>query len=262
MIAVLALERALALPAEHGLLAFTGPPASGKTEALVRRFTALVAADPTLGEGAIVTAAREEGARALAARIAQATGVAVRGTTLDALALELLRAHPLETELALDLELIDPLEAEEIFERAAAPLFSAEWSDWLGADVDPEIAGLRTPERFADAALRLIRKLRDAGIDDAAFLAIAQRGATTFYANPPNLASPAPSPCSSTRSTPPRHRSPATAVPSPTSSPRNRRFNTRPITPSGDLGPLRRFLLTFASCPAFPSRSGLLLSQK
>ena len=190
-VASLAVERALALPAEHGLIAFTGPPASGKTAALVRRFSVLVAADPSIAAAAIVTAARGDGARALAARIAAACGTAVRGETLDVLALELLRAHPLETGLALDLELIDPLEAEEIFERAAAPLFSAEWSDWLGADVDPEIAGLRTPDRFADAALRLIRKLRDAGIDDAAFLATAQRGATTFYANPPNLASPA-----------------------------------------------------------------------
>jgi len=189
-VSVLALERALALPAEHGLLAFTGPPTSGKTEALVRRFAALVAADPALADAAIVTAARDDGARALAARIASTTGVAVRGAALDALAFELLRAHPLETGLALDLELVDPLDAEEIFERAAAPLFSAEWSDWLGTDVDPEIAGLRTPARFADAALRLIRKLRDSGIDDTEFLAVAQRGATTFYANPPNLASP------------------------------------------------------------------------
>jgi superfamily I DNA/RNA helicase len=189
-VAVLALERALALPAEHGLLAFTGPPTSGKTEALVRRFAALVAADPALAEAAIVTAARDDGARALAARIASATGIAVRGATLDALAFELLRAHPLDTGLALDLEAIAALDAEEIFERAAAPLFSAEWSDWLGADVDPEIAGLRTPARFAGAALRLIRKLRDSGIDDDAFLAVAMRGATTFYANPPNLTSP------------------------------------------------------------------------
>ncbi|HWT04134.1 MAG TPA: UvrD-helicase domain-containing protein, partial [Xanthomonadales bacterium] len=189
-VAVLALERALALPAEHGLLAFTGPPTSGKTEALVRRFGALVATDPALAQAAIVTAARDDGARALAARIAGTTGIAVRGATLDALAFELLRAHPLDTGLALDLEAIDSLDAEEIFERAAAPLFSAEWSDWLGADVDPEIAGLRTPARFAGAALRLIRKLRDSGIDDEAFLSVAMRGATTFYANPPNLTSP------------------------------------------------------------------------
>ena len=189
-VAVLALERALALPAEHGLIAFTGPPTSGKTEALVRRFAALVGAEPVLAGAAIVTAAREDGARALAARMTAATGYAVRGATLDALALELLRAHPWDTGLALDLEVVDPLDAEEIFARAAAPLFSPEWSDWLGADVDPEIAGLRTPARFADAALRLIRKLRDAGIGDEAFLAVALRGATTFYARPPNLASP------------------------------------------------------------------------
>jgi superfamily I DNA/RNA helicase len=190
-LAVLALERAIALPPEHGLLAFTGPPTSGKTEALVRRFTALVAADASLAAGAIVTAARAPGAHALAERMSAATAIPVRGATLDGLAFELLRAHPLETGLALDLELVDARDAEEIFERAAAPLFSAEWSDWLGNDVDPEIAGLRTPARFAGAALRLIRKLRDAGIDDDAFLAVAQRGATAFYANPPNLASPA-----------------------------------------------------------------------
>ncbi|HEY6234513.1 MAG TPA: hypothetical protein VIW69_05310, partial [Candidatus Elarobacter sp.] len=89
MIAVLALERALVLPAEHGLLAFTGPPTSGKTEALVRRFAALIAAEPALAQAAIVTAARDDGARALAARIATATGIAVRGAPLDALAFEL-----------------------------------------------------------------------------------------------------------------------------------------------------------------------------
>lgn len=190
-VASLALERALALPAAHGLIAFTGPPASGKTEALVRRFAALVAADPALAGAAIVTAARSDGASALAARIRAACGIGVRGMTLDALAAELLRAHPLESGLPLDIELVDPLDAEEIFERAAAPLFSAEWSDFLGADVDPEIAGLRTPDRFAAAALRLIRKLRDAGIDDESFLSMALRGASSFYGNPPNLASPA-----------------------------------------------------------------------
>lgn len=191
MIAVLGLERALTLGPESGLIAFVGPPTSGKTDALARRFAALVGRDPALADGAIVTAARAGGARALAERITAATGIAMRGETLDVLALELLRAHPFETGLALDPELVSPLDAAEIFERAAAPLFSAEWSDWLGTDVDPEIAGLRTPARFADAALRLIRKLRDAGIDDEAFLAIAKRGATSFYANPPNLASPA-----------------------------------------------------------------------
>ena len=190
-VAVLALERALALPAEHGLIAFTGPPTSGKSEALARRFAALAARDPAMAGSAIVTAPRAEAADALAARIGVLTGANVRGATLDALAFELLRAHPLDTGLALDLEAVDPLDAEEIFERAAAPLFSAEWIDWLGTDIDPEIAGLRTPDRFADAALRLIRKLRESGIDDETMLAIAKRGAASFYASPPNLTAPA-----------------------------------------------------------------------
>jgi superfamily I DNA/RNA helicase len=189
-VTVLDLERTLALEAEHGLIAFTGPPTSGKSEALARRFVALAARDPGLAEAAIVTSPRPQSARLLAARIAELGGTAVRAASLDAFAFELLRANILETGLALDLDVLDPLDSEEVFERAAAPFFSAEWSDWLGTDIDPEISGLRMPDRFADAALRLIRKLRESGIDDEAMLTIAKRGAAAFYANPPNLTAP------------------------------------------------------------------------
>ncbi len=143
-----------------------------------------------MADAAIVSSSRADGARALAARIAALGGGEVRAATLDALAFELLRHHALETGVGLDLDVLDPLDAEEVFERAAAPLFSAEWSDWLGTDIDPEISGLRMPDRFADAALRLIRKLREAGIDDEGLLTIAKRGAAAFYANPPNLTAP------------------------------------------------------------------------
>jgi superfamily I DNA/RNA helicase len=189
-ITVLDVERAIALDADHGLIAFIGPPTSGKTEGLARRFVALAARDSGLADAAIVTSSRADGAHALAARIAALGGGDVRAATLDALAFDLLRHHALETGVGLDLDVLDPLDAEEVFERAAAPLFSAEWSDWLGTDIDPEISGLRMPDRFADAALRLIRKLRESGIDDEALLTIAKRGAAAFYANPPNLTAP------------------------------------------------------------------------
>src|ERR1019366_7152247 len=52
-------------------------------------------------------------------------------------------------------------------------------------------------------------------------------------------ASPAPSPCSSTRSTTPRPPSPATTGPSPTASHRSQAFNPSRSTTSGDLGPTR-----------------------
>ena len=171
---MLALERALALPAEHGLLAFTGPPTSGKTEALVRRFAALVAADPALARRRD-RHRRARRRRARAGRAHDATRRASRCAARRSMrsrssCCARTRSRPASRSTS---KLIDPLDAEEIFERAAAPLFSAEWSDWLGADVDPEIAGLRTPARFAAAALRLIRKLRDSGIDVDAFLAVA-----------------------------------------------------------------------------------------
>jgi superfamily I DNA/RNA helicase len=87
--------------------------------------------------------------------------------------------------------MLDARDAEELFERASAPLFSADWADYLGPEIDPEIPGLRAPDRFADAVFRLIGKLRDAQIDPDAFLTLAQRGAAAFYANPPNLTAPA-----------------------------------------------------------------------
>ncbi|HEY0798946.1 MAG TPA: 3'-5' exonuclease, partial [Candidatus Baltobacteraceae bacterium] len=87
-------------------------------------------------------------------------------------------------------ELIDDVRAAHLFERAGAELFSLEWSEFVSAEIDPEIAGLRTPERFAAAAYRLIRKLRSAQIDPREFEAICKRGTTAFYGHPPNFASP------------------------------------------------------------------------
>jgi superfamily I DNA/RNA helicase len=195
-------RRAIDVPADAPLLAITGRAASGKTETLARRCAALLGRDPTLGVGAtIVTAPHAEGARALAERIAPLLPPARAaecardgryfGCRLDRLAFDMLAEHATLTNLAYDLEAIDAYDAEEIFERAIAPLFSADWNEFLGPDIDPEIPGLRAPDRFAAAVHRLIRKLRAAQISPDGFLAYALRGAATFYANPPNLSAPA-----------------------------------------------------------------------
>jgi superfamily I DNA/RNA helicase len=194
-------RRAIDAPADAPLLAITGRAASGKTETLARRYVALLGRDASLGIGAtIVTAARSEAAAALADRIAAQlppTRASERerdgryfGCGLDRLAFDMLAEHATLTNLAYDLEAIDAYDAEEIFERAIAPLFSADWNEFFGPDIDPEIPGLRAPDRFAAAALRLIRKLRAAHISPDAFFASALRGATAFYANPPNLSAP------------------------------------------------------------------------
>ena len=195
-------RRAIDAPPDAPLLAITGHAASGKTETLARRYVALLARDPSLTIGAtLVTAPRGESAAALAARI-DALLPAARavergrqgrylGVRLDRLAFDMLAEHATLTNLAYDLEAIGEYDAQEIFERAIAPLFSADWNDYLGPDIDPEIPGLRAPDRFAVAVLRLIRKLRDAHMSPDAFLAAALRGATAFYASPPNLAAPA-----------------------------------------------------------------------
>jgi superfamily I DNA/RNA helicase len=189
-------RRAIDAPLDAPLLAITGPAASGKSKTLALRYAALLAREPELAAAEpVVAAPRAASARQLGERIAALVPAARErryvGITLDALAFDLLRTHATATGLALDLRRIDDADAEAIFERAAAPLFSADWADYLGAEIDPEIPGLRAPDRFATATLRLIRKLRDAHIGPDDFLTAALRGAASFYANPPNLAAPA-----------------------------------------------------------------------
>lgn len=106
-------------------------------------------------------------------------------TPLETLALEIVRAsNP-------SVRLVDDIDAEALFAGACAPLFALEWEE-LGEppSLDPEVPGLRSPERFIEAAFRLVRKLRDAAIGPAEFLQIALARATEFYAKPPNFADP------------------------------------------------------------------------
>lgn len=106
-------------------------------------------------------------------------------TQLDTLALDIVRiSNP-------SVRLVDDVDAEALFAGACAPLFALEWEE-LGEppSLDPEVPGLRSPERFIEAAFRLVRKLRDASIGPAEFLQIALARATEFYAKPPNFADP------------------------------------------------------------------------
>lgn len=86
---------------------------------------------------------------------------------------------------------VDDIEAELLFAEACAPFFDLRWDEFGRDQLDPEVPGLRSPERFLASAFRLIRRLRDGGIEPAEFLARSLTGATEFYANPPNFADPA-----------------------------------------------------------------------
>ncbi|MGZ3521285.1 MAG: 3'-5' exonuclease [Vulcanimicrobiaceae bacterium] len=109
--------------------------------------------------------------------------------TLDEFGLSILREDP-QSGIDRPLEAIDDVQAALLFERAAAPLLTLEWTEFVEAQVDPEVPGLRAPARFLEAAFRLIRKLRAAHIAPEAFLQSALGGAASFYAQPPNLAHP------------------------------------------------------------------------
>lgn len=93
--------------------------------------------------------------------------------------------------LGMPVKLVDDVEAERHFFHVCETLFALEWEEIARDQLDPEVPGLRTPERFVESAFRLIRRLRDAAVEPAEFLSQALTGATEFYAHPPNLADPA-----------------------------------------------------------------------
>lgn len=150
----------------------TGAAGTGKTTELVRRALAAAQHGPVL-----VTSVSEAALSVLRERVRH-PNASVR--ELHALALETLPQS----------EEIDDVRAAMLFAEAAQPLLTLEWREIMEAEVDPEVPGLRAPERFLDAAFRLFCKLRDARISPEQFLESALRGATQFYAKPPNLAHP------------------------------------------------------------------------
>ncbi|HET6893959.1 MAG TPA: 3'-5' exonuclease [Candidatus Baltobacteraceae bacterium] len=150
----------------------TGAAGTGKTAELIRRALAAAQAGPVL-----ITSTSQAALDMLRERV-QHPNACVR--ELHAVALECLA----------DAEEIDDVRAAMLFADAARPLLTLEWREIIEAEVDPEVPGLRAPDRFLDAAFRLFCKLRDARISPEQFLESALRGAMQFYAKPPNLAHP------------------------------------------------------------------------
>lgn len=156
-------EQRIAVDASfEGCVAITGLPGTGKTHALNAR----------------IERARREFAKT-------EPFVLTGDRRLEAIAFEIFKAH------GTPMRRIDDVEASLLFDRACEPLFELDWEEFSAEQLDPEVPGLRSPERFSESAFRLIRKLRDACISPADFLARSLGGATEFYAKPPNFASPA-----------------------------------------------------------------------
>ncbi len=153
-------RRAVEAPYD-GCFAILGAPATGKTTALLERVARARAVFPS-AEPLVIEA----------------------DSALDAYATALLAT------CGTDVALVDDVAAELAFAQACAPLFALEWEEFARDQLDPEVPGLRTPERFLASAFRLIRRLRDADVAPEAFLSSALRGATEFYAKPPNFADP------------------------------------------------------------------------
>lgn len=157
----------------------TGPAGTGKTQQLLEHIRAAAGVAVALSPSRSSLAALRDRA---------GTPPNVTFSTVDELAMRILCEHARTSGLDASLETIDDVAAGALFERAAAPLLTLEWSEFVEAQLDPEVPGLRMPQRFLEAAFRLIRKLRDAQILPADFLKSALAGAASFYANPPNLA--------------------------------------------------------------------------
>ena len=161
-------------------LAIVGPPGSGKSAALVRRAACLAAA--CAPRRVVLTAPNDDGIE----RLRREGAVAV---SLGDLAFEILRDARTVEGTPGSIDAIDEVRAAQHFERAGAALFALDWTEFVSDEIDPEITGLRAPERFSAAAFRLIRKLRASLISPEEFLRMALRGATAFYGKPPNFAS-------------------------------------------------------------------------
>jgi superfamily I DNA/RNA helicase len=129
---------------------------------------------------------------ALARRIARARELYPKADPLVCDALRQLEsvAFDVLAEAGAGAQRIDDPDASLLFARACEPLFTLQWDEFALSQLDPEVPGLRAPERFAESAFRLIRKLRDACIAPQEFLSRSLSGATEFYAKPPNFANP------------------------------------------------------------------------
>ena len=173
-----------------GALAIVGPVATGKTTALIARARRLASRRESTGHVAVFTPS-DAGVRTLRERFsgdAHAADARVTCTPFGAFALDIvIAARAPNAPLP---HAIDEADASMLFERAGASLFALEWAEFVADEIDPEITGLRSPERFSAAAFRLIRKLRGALVSPERFRTACLQGATKFYAHAPNLAHP------------------------------------------------------------------------
>ena len=177
-------RRAVEFPFEDPALALVGVAGSGVTTTLLHRAHRATES----GRRPLLLLPTPHATRNLCARLETEELPRTTVVSLAAYAWTIVR-HPHAPCARRDLVLISDARAAQIFEAAAAPLFALEWDPFIRAEIDPEIAGIRSPRRFAAAAFRLIRKLRAANLGPDAFLESARRGALTFYASPPNFAS-------------------------------------------------------------------------
>ena len=154
-----ALAAAFEYPAGGPALALVGPAGTGKSFALVRRALAIA---PRLQSGTVLVSAPDDAGTAHLRAVLGDDRANVQTHALSDLALETLRAGRSVGGHAIALDAIDDVTAAALFEDASASLFSLEWPELAAAEIDPEITGLRSPQRFAAAAFRLIKKLRAA----------------------------------------------------------------------------------------------------
>jgi superfamily I DNA/RNA helicase len=162
-------------------VALLGPPGSGKTTTL------LVRAVRATGDGTriFVSAASGRAVARLRAELARLRPAAPPPClTLGDLAFELIATLRPERSA----ERMTDVRASHVFEGVGARLYSLDWNEFVSAEIDPEITGLRSPQRFSAAAYRLIRKLRRAHISPQRFRELCERGATEFYGRLPNFA--------------------------------------------------------------------------
>jgi superfamily I DNA/RNA helicase len=169
--------RAVSAPLDAPL-AIRGATGTGKTTALLARLHAhLDRLDP--GERIWLTSPCGGSMEALRERLAGDPRVTCAAPA--AFALDLVR------QVEPDASIADDVYAAVAFENAAAELVDESWT--RNDDVDPEVSGIRSPQRFRAQAFRLFRKLRANGIEPDRFEQTCRRGLTEFYANPPNFTS-------------------------------------------------------------------------
>lgn len=168
--------------------AVTGPPGSGKTHALLARLIRQAELAPE-GRMLVLTTAstaplHDVFAERLDPELAERCVVC---TPLE-FAAYALRTHYREAGFSAPPRIAGEAAARMHFTELAQPLLNLTWPALRNGEIDPEVSGIRNPERFLSATYTLFEKLRAAGHDPLHISEPALRGTTKFYAAPPNFA--------------------------------------------------------------------------